>query len=143
MAINVRSISTHKKQDVRYHFSDGTKLIHDSKKYYIGSKAPENEIDIDTLNFKKGNSVAYKFKDRGSEPNRYKATRAKDGAVVYSSSNTAARPLGYGLWVEQNDWVVWDAKGVSVNERGTSTTHTKSPIRTQKFIKRESKLGRL
>ena len=142
MAIKVKKLSTWKKQDVRYHFTDGTKLIHDSKKYYIGSKAPENEVDIDTLNFKKGNSVSYKFKDRGSEPSRYKATR-KDGAVVYSSSNRTARPLGYGLWVEQNEWAVWNAKGVSVNEGGTSTTHTKSPERNEKFIKRESKLGRI
>ena len=136
MGIKVKKLSTWKKQDVRYHFTDGTKLIHDSKKYYIGSKAPENEVDIDTLNFTTGNSVSYRFKDRGREPMRYKATRAKDGAVMYSSSNRTARPLGYGLWVERNDWVVWDAKG-------DGTTHTKSPERTEKFIKREKRLGRL
>ena len=68
MAIRIRKLTTWKKQDVKYHFSDGTRLIHDSKKYYIGHKAPENEVDIDYTNFKTNNTIAYKFKDRGSEP---------------------------------------------------------------------------
>ena len=68
MAIRVRSLNTHK-VDVRYHFSDGSKLIHDSKRYYIGSKAPENEVDIDLQYVSKDSPiVGYKFKNRGSEP---------------------------------------------------------------------------
>ena len=130
MAISIKSLSTWKKEDVRYHFTDGNKLIHDSKRYYIGSKAPENEVRIKS----RGDDVSYQYIARGSEPNRYKATRAKDGAVVYSSSNTARRPAGYGLWIEQNDWVVWNAKGTG--------THTKSAIQTDKFIKKEKRAGR-
>ena len=68
MAIRVKRITTWKKQDVKYHFTDGTRLIHDSKKYNINFKSPENEVDIDYTNFKTNNTIGYKFKDRGSEP---------------------------------------------------------------------------
>ena len=68
MAIRVKALSTHK-VDVKYHFTDGTRLIHDSKRYYIGSKAPENEVDIDLQYVSKDSPiVGYKFKNRGSEP---------------------------------------------------------------------------
>ena len=49
MAIRVKTLSTHK-VDVKYHFTDGTRLIHDSKRYYIGSKSPENEVKINLNN---------------------------------------------------------------------------------------------
>ena len=63
MAIRVRSLNTHK-VDVRYHFSDGSKLIHDSKRYYIGSVKPENQVHIES----RGEEIVYKFVDRGEEP---------------------------------------------------------------------------
>ena len=68
MPIEVKSLTTHK-IDVKYHFSDGTRLIHDSKRYYIGKKAPENEVDINLQYISRAEPIVkYKFRNRGSEP---------------------------------------------------------------------------
>ena len=69
MAIRVKALSTHK-VDVKYHFTDGTRLIHDSGRYYIESKDPTNEVLVDKTKFTNGGNenVSYKYRNRGSEP---------------------------------------------------------------------------
>ena len=178
MAIRVKRVSTWKKQDVKYHFSDGTKLIHDSKRYYIDYKAPENEVDIDYTNFKTNNTIGYKFKDRGSEPPRQinsdesythayagntimpktgmpkvgwqitkPKTPTKYGAGSLADYTLAQKGLAKGEKISQSALntaiLVSNPKWREWSDKGDGTTHTKSPERTEKFIKREKRLGRL
>jgi len=132
MAISIKSLTTWKKEDVRYHFTDGNKLIHDSKRYYIGSKAPENEVRIKS----RGDDVSYQYIARGSEPHKYtwSVTNIKLGGTVWYTGSSL--PGVYDRFSNsiRSEWTIWDDKGTG--------THSKSAIQTDKFIKKEKKAGR-
>ena len=61
--VKVKSLKTYR-TDVKYEFSDGVKLIHDSGRYYIRKKAWENEVRIKSY----GDDISYQFVNRGREP---------------------------------------------------------------------------
>ena len=132
MAITVRSLNTHK-VDVRYRFSDGEKLIHDSKRYYIGSVKPENQVHIES----RGDDVTYTFIDRGSEPDKYtwSVTLGSGRSARTTWYTGSSLPRVYDRFSNsiRSEWTIWDDKGMG--------THTKTPRQTTDFIRKE-KLGR-
>ena len=170
MAIRVRSLNTHK-VDVRYHFSDGSKLIHDSKRYYIGSVKPENQVHIES----RGEEIVYKFVDRGEEPpttlydesyytHPYCGRTAipRTGIPSLGWSITDGRTTTYGAGSSRDYTIAGGSLGrgetisrslsTSVinltnpdwtdwDSKGTGT-HTKSPKKTKDFIRKEKKAGR-
>ena len=132
MAIRIKSLVTHKKEDVRYHFTDGTKLIHDSKRYYIGHKASENEVTIEG----RGDNISFKYKDRGSEPDRYTWSVTLGRRTTWHTGASLPRIYDRGSNSERTQWTEWNAKGSS------KVSHTKSAVQTKEFIKKEKKSGR-
>ena len=134
MAINVKSLTAHK-VDVRYKFTDGTSLIHDSKRYYIGSKAPENEVKITG----RGDDVTYTFIDRGSEPDKYTWSvtlgSGRSARTTWYTGSSLPRVYDRFSNSTRSEWTEWNGKGSS------KVTHTKSAEKTTDFIRKE-KLGR-
>ena len=134
MAIRIKSLSTRKRQDVRYHFTDGTKLIHNSKRYYIGHKSPENEVTISG----RGDNITFKYKDRGSEPDRYTwSVTVGSGKLARTTWYTGAslpRTYDRGSNSERTQWTKWDDNGTG--------NHIKLAVKTKEFIEKEIKAGR-
>ena len=171
MAIRVRSLNTHK-VDVRYHFSDGSKLIHDSKRYYIGSVKPENQVHIES----RGEEIVYKFVDRGEEPpttlydesyytHPYggRTIMPKTGLPAVGWSITDGRTTTYGAGTSlaytaasrglSRGQIISLSAACTQISLGTNPdwtdwdskgtgTHTKSPKKTKDFMRKEKKAGR-
>ena len=136
MAIRLKRVTTWKKEDVKYHFTDGNKIIHDSKKYYLNKVSPANEVSI---RYGSSDNIQYKFKDRGSEPDSYtwSVTLGSGKAARTTWYTGSSLPRVYDRFSnsERTQWTEW-------NDKGDGTYHTKSPEKTEKYLKRERIAGR-
>ena len=110
--VKVKSLKTYR-TDVKYEFSDGVKLIHDSGRYYIRKKAWENEVRIKSY----GDDISYQFVNRGREP----ATTIED--TEYYTHPYGGRTAIPRTGIPSLGWSITDGRTTTYGA-GTSLAYT-------------------